>query len=78
MDQPLFCIAKQIQWAWPDVFGEDKFVVVMGGLHIEMYIMKLLGDIVSGSGWTAVFVQSAVTTSGRADAILKGSHVTRS
>ena len=34
MGQPLFSIAKQIQWAWPHVFGEDRFVVVMGGLHI--------------------------------------------
>ena len=32
MDQLLYCIAIQIQWTWPDTFGEDKFVVVMGGL----------------------------------------------
>ena len=30
MDQPLYGIAKQIQWTWPDIFGEDKFVVMMG------------------------------------------------
>ena len=78
MDQPLYSIAKQIQWTWPDTFGEDKYVVVMWGLHIEMNVMKLLGDILTGSGWTAILVQSEVTTSGRADAILKGSHVTRS
>ena len=35
-DQPLFTIAKQIQWKWPDVYGEDKFVIIFGGLHIEM------------------------------------------
>ncbi|MEW8547628.1 MAG: hypothetical protein AB2693_29320, partial [Candidatus Thiodiazotropha sp.] len=78
MDQPLYSIAKQIQWTWPDSFGEDKFVVVMGGLHIEMNVMKLLGDILTGSRWATILVQSEVTTSGRADAILKGSHVTRS
>lgn len=78
MDQPLYSIAKQIQWTWPDTFGEDKFVVMMGGLHIEMNVMKLLGDFLTGSGWTAILVQSEVTTSGRAEAILKGSHVTRS
>ena len=43
-----------------------------------MNVMKLLGDILTGSGWTAILVQSEVTTAGRADAILKGSHVTRS
>lgn len=78
MDQPLHSIAKQSQLTWPDSFGEDKFVVVMGGLHIEMNVMKLLGDILTGSRWATILVQSEVTTSGRADAILKGSHVTRS
>ena len=62
MDQPLFCIAKQIQWTWPDAFGKDRFVVVMGGLHIEMNVLKLIGDILSGSGWTTILVQSEVTT----------------
>ena len=47
----------------------------MGGLHIEMNVMKLLGDILTVSGWSAILVQSEVTLSGRADAILKGSHV---
>lgn len=78
MDQPLFCIAKQIQWAWPEVHGESMLVVVMGGLHIEMNLLKLIGDFLSGSGWTTLLVQSEVTTAGRADAILKGLHVTRS
>ena len=40
--------------------------------------MKLLGDLLTGNGWSNILVQSEVTTSGRAEAILKGSHVTRS
>ena len=77
-DQPLYSIAKQIQWTWPHTFLEDKFVVVIEGLHIEMNVMKLLGDILTGSGWTAILVQSEVTKSGQAEAILKGANVTRS
>ena len=42
-------MTRQIQWTWPDTFWEDKFVVVMEGLHIEMNVMKLLGDILTGS-----------------------------
>ena len=49
MDQPLFCMAKQKQWTWPQMFGEDRFVI-MGGLRIEMNILKLLGELLSGSG----------------------------
>ena len=39
VDQPLFALAKKIQWNFPDVFGEDKFVVLLGGLHIEMEVL---------------------------------------
>ena len=29
-DQPLYAIAKKIQWQWPETLGEKKFVVVLG------------------------------------------------
>lgn len=33
-DQPLFALAKQIQWTWQNTLGEDHFVIILGGLHI--------------------------------------------
>ena len=36
LDQPLYTIAKQIQWTWSSIYGEEKYVVLMGGLHIEI------------------------------------------
>ena len=30
LDQPLFALAKQIQWKWPEKYGEDKMVVMFG------------------------------------------------
>ena len=36
MDQPLFTIAKNIQWKWLSVYGESKFVIMFGGLHIGL------------------------------------------
>ena len=32
-DQPLYPLAKQIQWKWPE-HGEDKVIMMFGGLHI--------------------------------------------
>jgi hypothetical protein len=26
VDQQLYCIAKQIQWSWPHIWGEGKYV----------------------------------------------------
>ena len=33
-DQPIFAIMKQIQWQEPK-YSEDKFVILVGGLHVE-------------------------------------------
>ena len=40
-DQSLFALAKQIQWTWPTTHGEDQFVIMFGGLHIEMAVLKV-------------------------------------
>ena len=64
LDQPLFAIAKQIQWNWPDTHGKDKFVIVLGGLHIEMAAFKVLGDWLDGSGWTSAIVATEVASGG--------------
>ena len=52
LEQPLFTIAQQIQWHWPYVYGEDKFVILLGGLHIEMATLTTPGYFLDGSGWT--------------------------
>ena len=77
-DQPLYALAKQIQWSWPSSHGEDRYVVMFGGLHIEMVALKMLWDLLEDSGWTGALVQAGITTSGMADSFLKATHVTRS
>ena len=34
--------------------GEEKYVVLMGGLHIEKALLNVLGNWLDGSGWVAV------------------------
>ena len=76
-DQPLFAIAKQVQWNWPSTHGEDFFVIILGGLHIEMAALKTAGDWLQGSGWTKALVQAEIATAGIADSFLRASHVGR-
>ncbi|VDI74380.1 Hypothetical predicted protein, partial [Mytilus galloprovincialis] len=76
-DQPLFTVAKLIQWNWPQIYGEDHFVMMFGGLHIEMAAFKALGSWLEDSGWTSVLVNAQVTSPGTADSFLKASHVTK-
>ena len=77
-DQPLYTIAKTIQWNMPYMFGENKFVIMLGGLHIEMGFLALIGSFVTGSGWVEALEESGVATSGKADSFLQGAHVKRS
>ena len=76
-DQPLYTIAKQIQWKWPEIYGEEKFVIMLGGLHIEKAALSTVGDCLKGSGWASALVQADVTTPGTADSCLMVSHITR-
>ena len=77
LDQPLFTIAKLIQWNWPDVYGEEKFVILLGGLHIEMAALTTLEDFLDGSGWTHALTQADIATAGTAESFLKTSHIKR-
>jgi len=70
-DQPLYTLAKQIQWYWPDKYGEDKFVIMFGGLHIEMTALKSIGSMLKNSGWTGALVEAEVASSGTADSFYR-------
>eukprot|EP00745_Piridium_sociabile_P026549 TRINITY_DN4240_c0_g1_i3.p1 TRINITY_DN4240_c0_g1~~TRINITY_DN4240_c0_g1_i3.p1 ORF type:complete len:1496 (-),score=398.92 TRINITY_DN4240_c0_g1_i3:837-5324(-) len=76
-DQPLFALAKQIQWLWVMEYGEDNFVIMFGGLHIEMAGLKSLGTLLEGSGWTSAITEAGVASSGTAESFLTASSVTR-
>ena len=76
-DQPLFAIAKQLQLTNGNEFGEDKFVFMLGGLHIEMSFLNVLGKWLTESGWAEMIINAEVARSGVADSFLKGKLVTR-
>lgn len=75
-DHPLYALAKQIQWKWPE-YGEDKFVIMFGGLHIEMAALRSIGTLLQDSGWTTAIVEAEVASSGTAESYLSVSSVTR-
>ena len=76
-DQPVYAVAKALQWKYPDLYGEDRIVMMMGGLHIEMAIQNIIGKWLAGSGWTDIFLKAGVATAGRCESLLRSSHVKR-
>ena len=77
VDQPVFAIAKNVQWKWPLEYGEAKIVMMFGGLHIELAVLKTLGDLLKCSGWTSALVHAGVATASIADSLLTAAHITR-
>ena len=49
-DQPLYTIAKQIQRKWPEMYGEEKFVIMLGGFHVGKAALFTVGNWLKGSG----------------------------
>ena len=76
-DQPLFALGKYVQWKWPESYEEKFFVVMFGGLHIEMALWSAIGDLLECSGWTDALIEAGVSSSGTADTFSRGSHLTK-
>ena len=67
-----------MQWTFPDIFGEDKFVVMLGGLQIGMALWSTMGDLLRGSGWPETLKKAGqVKTEAAVTAFLKASNVMR-
>ena len=50
MDQPIYAIGKLIDWKWCDThLCEDKFILMLGALHIEFVIEAMEGKMTEGS-----------------------------
>jgi hypothetical protein len=62
----------------PEEYGEDKIIMSMGCLHIEMAYLNEIGDWLGGSGWDALIVEAGISTTGRAESYLSGSGVKHS
>ena len=59
------------------LYGEDKFVILLGGLHTEVTGYKVLSHWLEGSGWVEVLQEAVVAKPGIAESFVKISHVTR-
>ena len=57
--------------------GENKYVVFLGGMHMELTVDKCLGNWLEGIGWTIAVTNSGIASGGTADPFLKTSHLGR-
>lgn len=76
-DQPLYALLKTAQFLRLNSFDENNIFIMMGGLHIEKAALIVAGNLLQDSGWIEALVEAKVTTQGRAESMLKASHITR-
>ncbi len=77
-DQPLFTLAKKLQWKFPQTdHGEDSYLVTLGAMHTEKMLWGVSGDWLDGSGWTTALTNSGISTSGRAQSFIGVNHICR-
>ena len=73
-DQPVFALTKEIQIRNQSKFGIDKYFSLMGGLHIELCMLSIHGELINGSGLYEILAQSQMSIIGT-QAVLSASHI---
>lgn len=63
-----------LQWENGNEFGEDQFVFMLCGVHIEMSVLNVLGKWLTESGWAEMIINAEVARSCVVDSFLKGKH----
>ena len=67
---------KPLKWDLTTRFNEDNYFVFLGHRPKEILCEKMFGDWVRDNGWVEMLIDADVTSPGRAEALVKSSHVT--
>lgn len=63
-DQPVFAYSQEIQLRYPDIFGYDKYITLLGDLHTEHTILQMHGLLIKGSGLDTALLHCKLSTEG--------------
>ena len=73
-DQPVYALTKEVQYRNPEKFGPSKYFCLMDGLHIEICILAIHGELIDGSGLCEILSKSNMSIFGTQN-LSTGSHV---
>ena len=69
-DLAIYTKAKQVQWRCPEEFSDT--VIRMGGFHIALTFLSLIGKKYTNSGLDDLLIESGVYAAGTTSALIKG------
>ena len=74
-DLLIYMKAKQIQWRYPEEFA--NVIIRMGGFHIALNFLGLIGKKYLDSGLGDLLIESGVYAAGTTAALMKGKSYNR-
>lgn len=70
LDQALYCRLMELKWVVPE--DQHKLIPRLGGLHISMNFLKVIGDHIDGSGLADVWEENGLLAPGPVTLALAG------
>ena len=70
VDEALYCKLMELKWAKEEY--QDFLIIRMGGLHISLNFLKIIGKHVQSSGLLEAWVASKILGPGTAEQVLTG------
>ena len=74
-DLAIYMKAKELQWRFPDEFSD--VVIRMGGFHVALNFLSLLGKKFANSGLEDLLIESGVYAAGTTSVLMKGKSYNR-
>ena len=63
-DQPVYALSKDVQIRYPETFGDQRYITLLGDLHTEHTVLQMHGKLIKGSGLDSVLLHSDLSTQG--------------
>ena len=76
-DQPVYALAKQIQWRYPELFGNSKYFSLFKRLHIEKALLIVHGEFIKASGLDKLLSQSNLSITGMENTVVNVTDIKR-
>ncbi len=70
VDEALYCKLMELKWKTPNY--KEKLIPRLGGLHIQLNFLKLIGQHMVQSGLQAIWIESKLLGKGATYKVLHG------
>ena len=75
-DHLVYALSRRLQQMFPDSPGPGKYLPMLGGLHIEKFLLEIHGQLIAGSGLAQFLDQAKVSITGARNVVVNVSQIT--